>query len=123
MSRRALFGRLAGAERVVQISAPAASGKTVLMRSWIAEAGLARQAAWVPANGEVGDPRPFWVWVADALRGTSAGSGLVQPLTAAPDVDGGTTRGEGGDTGEPCERCSSRARCTAEERSRTWSLA
>src|SRR5580693_8558720 len=48
VSRCALFGRLAEAERVVQISAPAGSGKTVLMRSWIAEAGLARHAAWVP---------------------------------------------------------------------------
>ena len=33
VSRCALFGRLAEAERVVQISAPAGSGKTVLMRS------------------------------------------------------------------------------------------
>ena len=41
VSRRALFGRLVEAERVVQISAPAGSGKTVLVRSWIAEAGLA----------------------------------------------------------------------------------
>src|SRR5580704_7908872 len=47
VSRYALFGRLAEAERVVQISAPAGSGKTVLMRSWIAEAGLAPRAAWV----------------------------------------------------------------------------
>jgi hypothetical protein len=45
VSRCALFGRLAEAERVVQISAPAGSGKTVLMRSWIAGAGLARHAA------------------------------------------------------------------------------
>ena len=42
VSRCALFGRLFEAERVVQISAPAGSGKTVLMRSWIAEAGLGR---------------------------------------------------------------------------------
>src|SRR4029077_9989908 len=41
VSRCELFGRLAEAERVVQISAPAGSGKTVLARSWIAEAGLA----------------------------------------------------------------------------------
>ena len=88
VSRCALFGRLAGAERVVQISAPAGSGKTVLMRSWIAEAGLARQAAWVPVDGEVRDPRTFWVSVANALRGTAAGSALVRPLTAAPDLDG-----------------------------------
>src|SRR6266700_7484640 len=48
VSRCALFRRLAEAERVVQMSAPAGSGKTVLMRSWIAEAGLARHAAWAP---------------------------------------------------------------------------
>ncbi len=88
MSRCALFGRLAEAERVVQISAPAGSGKTVLMRSWIAEAGLARHAAWVPVDGEERDPRTFWISVAGALRGTAAGSALVRPLAAAPDLDG-----------------------------------
>jgi len=88
VSRCALFGRLAGAERVVQISASAGSGKTVLMRSWIAGAGLTRHAAWVPVDREERDPRRFWISVADALRGTAAGSALVRPLTAAPDLDG-----------------------------------
>jgi LuxR family transcriptional regulator, maltose regulon positive regulatory protein len=88
VSRSALFGRLAEAERVVQISAPAGSGKTVLMQSWTAEAGLARDAAWVSVDSEVCDPRRFWISVADALRGTAAGSALVRPLTAAPDLDG-----------------------------------
>jgi LuxR family maltose regulon positive regulatory protein len=89
VSRYALFGRLAGAERVVQMSAPAGSGKTVLVRSWIAEAGLARRAAWVTADGEERDPRRFWISVADALRDTAAGSELVRPLTAAPGLDAG----------------------------------
>jgi ATP/maltotriose-dependent transcriptional regulator MalT len=88
VSRPALAGRLAEAERVVHISAPTGSGKTVLMRSWIAEAGLARHAAWVPVDREVRDPRGFWISVADALRRTAAGSALVRPLTAAPDLDG-----------------------------------
>jgi LuxR family transcriptional regulator, maltose regulon positive regulatory protein len=88
VSRCALFGRLANAERVVLITAPAGSGKTVLMRSWIAEAGLARHAAWVPADSEERDPRTFWISVADALRATAAGSALVRPLTAAPGLDG-----------------------------------
>jgi LuxR family maltose regulon positive regulatory protein len=87
VSRCALFGRLADAERVTAISAPAGSGKTVLMRSWIAEAGLARRAAWVPADRE---EQRFWISVADALRGTAAGSALVRPLTAAPGLDGWT---------------------------------
>ena len=88
MLRDALFERLAEAERVVQISAPAGFGKTVLLRSWIAEASLTRRIAWVPADSEQRDPRRFWISVADALRGTAAGSALVRPLTAAPDLDG-----------------------------------
>jgi LuxR family transcriptional regulator, maltose regulon positive regulatory protein len=86
--RCALFGRLAGAERAVQMSAPAGSGKTVLMRSWIAEAGLARHTGWVPVDREVRHSRRFWIAVADALRATAAGSALVRPLTPAPDLDG-----------------------------------
>jgi LuxR family transcriptional regulator, maltose regulon positive regulatory protein len=58
------------------------------MRSWIAEAGLGRDAAWVPVDSQERDPRRFWVSVAGALRGTAAGSELVRPLTAAPDLDG-----------------------------------
>ena len=88
MSRRTLFGRLAEAERVVQISAPAGSGKTVLVRSWIAEAGVAGRAAWVTTGRDERDRRRFWISAADALRGTVAGSALVRPLTAAPDLDG-----------------------------------
>jgi LuxR family transcriptional regulator, maltose regulon positive regulatory protein len=88
VSRYVLFGRLTEAERVVHISAPAGSGKTVLMRSWIAEAGLVRRAAWVALDGQERDPSTFWISVADALRNTAAGSALVRPLTAAPDLDG-----------------------------------
>jgi LuxR family maltose regulon positive regulatory protein len=88
VSRCALLRRLAEAERVVQISAPAGSGKTVLIRSWIAEAGLARHAARVAVDSEERGPQEFWVSVADALRGTAAGSALVRPLTAAPELDG-----------------------------------
>ncbi len=88
MSRRPLLRRLAEAERVVQLSAPAGCGKTVLIRSWLAEAGLARHAAWVAVDGEQQDPQEFWISVAGALRGTAAGSALVRPLTAAPDLDG-----------------------------------
>jgi LuxR family transcriptional regulator, maltose regulon positive regulatory protein len=60
----------------------------VLMRSWIAEARLARHAAWVPADNEERDPRRFWLSVLGALRQTAPGKGLVRPLTAAPDLDG-----------------------------------
>jgi LuxR family maltose regulon positive regulatory protein len=86
--RRALIGRLEEAERVTQVSAPAGSGKTVLLRSWIAEAGLVDSAACVQVQRQERDPQRFWIAVIDALRDTIAGSKLVRPLTAAPDLNG-----------------------------------
>src|SRR5712691_5015182 len=88
VSRHALFGRLGAAARVTEVSAPAGSGKTFLLRSWIGEAVLAGRAAWVSVQGEERDPQRFWIEVADALRATAAASALVRPLTAAPDLDG-----------------------------------
>ena len=88
MSRRGLVGRLAAAGRVAVVSAPAGSGKTVLLRSWIGAVGLAGRAAWVPVEAGERDGQRFWLSVVGALRGTSAGSGLVRALTAAPELDG-----------------------------------
>ena len=88
VSRPALWEQLGNASRVTVVSAPPGSGKTLLLRSWIAEPGLADRAAWVAAQDRERDPQRFWVGVTDALRGTAAGSALVRPLTAAPDLDG-----------------------------------
>jgi LuxR family maltose regulon positive regulatory protein len=88
VSRHALFGRLGRAARITEVSAPAGSGKTVLLRSWIAESDMAERAAWVAVQRGERDLQRFWIAVADALRGTDAGSALVRPLTAAPDLDG-----------------------------------
>jgi LuxR family transcriptional regulator, maltose regulon positive regulatory protein len=74
--------------RVTVVSAPAGSGKTVLLRSWIGEAGLAGRTAWVSAGREECDPQRFWASVLGALRRTVPGSGLVRELTAAPGLDG-----------------------------------
>jgi len=74
---------------VTVVSAPPGSGKTVLLRSWISESGVAKRAAWVPAGRSERDPQKFWLSVLGALRQTSPGSVLVRPLTAAPDLDGG----------------------------------
>jgi LuxR family transcriptional regulator, maltose regulon positive regulatory protein len=86
--RTGLFQRLDRAARVVEVAAPAGSGKTVLLRSWIGEAGLSDRTAWVTARPEERDPQWFWISVADALRGTAPGSTLVRPVTAAPGLDG-----------------------------------
>ncbi|MGH9088533.1 MAG: hypothetical protein ACRDYZ_10575, partial [Acidimicrobiales bacterium] len=48
--RPALFERLGSSARVTVVAAPAGSGKTVLLRSWIAEAGLEEHVAWVQAG-------------------------------------------------------------------------
>src|SRR6266699_506937 len=71
-----------------QVSAPAGSGKTFLLRSWIGAAGLAEGIAWVSVQREERNPQRFWVSVLSALRQTAAGSTVVRPLTAAPDLDG-----------------------------------
>jgi LuxR family transcriptional regulator, maltose regulon positive regulatory protein len=88
VARLGLFGRLGAPARVTVVLAPAGSGKTVLLRSWICAAGLAECAAWVPVGREERDPQRFWISVLAALRRTGPGSGLVRELTAAPELDG-----------------------------------
>ena len=70
------------------VSAAPGSGKTVLLRSWISYARLEARAAWVPVGRDERDPQRFWLSVLGALRRTVPGSALVQPLTAAPELDG-----------------------------------
>jgi len=88
VARPGLFRRLGGPARVTVVLAPPGSGKTVLLRSWIGQAGLAVCAAWVAAGRDERDPQRFWLSVLGALRQTAPGSGLVRPLSAAPKLDG-----------------------------------
>src|SRR5215813_14138874 len=88
VARPRLVGRLGASARVSVVSAPAGSGKTVLLRSWIGWASVAGSAAWVPAGRGERDPPRFWLSVLAALRQTGPGSVLVRELTAAPDLDG-----------------------------------
>jgi LuxR family maltose regulon positive regulatory protein len=67
--RQALFERLAEARRVTIVSAPAGSGKTLLLRSWLAEAGLEARAAWTTVRRDERDGQRFWESVLDALAG------------------------------------------------------
>jgi LuxR family maltose regulon positive regulatory protein len=87
VSRPRLFEGL-GAARVSVVSAPAGSGKTVLLRSWIGQADRAEHVAWVPVGSGERDPQLMWLSVLAGLRQTGVGASLVQPLTAAPDLDG-----------------------------------
>jgi LuxR family transcriptional regulator, maltose regulon positive regulatory protein len=85
--RRELFERLNRAGRVTEVSGPAGSGKSVLLRSWIDGAALAEHVAQVSVPEDL-DPQQFWTSVVDALRGTVAGSAIVRPLTAAQGLGG-----------------------------------
>jgi LuxR family maltose regulon positive regulatory protein len=73
---------------VTVVSAPAGSGKTTLVRSWIDEGGLHDRVAWPVVGPDERDPQRFWLAVLDAVRGTVPGSGLARALTAAPGLDG-----------------------------------
>jgi LuxR family maltose regulon positive regulatory protein len=88
VSRPALFARLGRSARVTVVSAPPGSGKTVLLRSWISQAGVHDRAAWVAVERDERDPQRFWLSVVGALRGTVPCSGLVQAVSAAPGLDG-----------------------------------
>ena len=88
VSRPDLTRRLAASARVTVVSAPPGSGKSVLLRSWIGEAGLKDRTGWVSVGRDDRDPQRFWLSVLGALRQTSSGSRLVRELTAAPNGDG-----------------------------------
>ena len=78
VARPRLAGQLAARARVSVVSAPPGSGKTVLLRSWISQSGMAGSAAWVPAGRAERDPQRFWLAVLAALRQTGPGSALVR---------------------------------------------
>src|SRR5947209_13339769 len=87
--RLGLFDVLRRADRVTVVSAPAGSGKTSLLRSWLVEAGFAQRTAWITVGVGERDPRRFWLSVLQGVRRTKAGSVLVRELTPAPDLDEG----------------------------------
>jgi LuxR family transcriptional regulator, maltose regulon positive regulatory protein len=88
VARPELFGRLGGAARVTVMTGPPGSGKTMLLRSWISQAGLSDRTAWVAAGRDERDLQHFWLSVVGALSRTTSGSALVQVLTPTPDLDG-----------------------------------
>jgi LuxR family maltose regulon positive regulatory protein len=90
LARRGLFERLTtGCQAgVTLISAPPGSGKTVLLRSWIDDSGLAGRTAWVTVDRNERDPQRFWLSVVDKLRGLIGADAFVERLAPSPDFDG-----------------------------------
>ncbi len=89
VARRELFELLSNdAGGVTLLSAPAGSGKTVLLRSWIADTGLGDRVAWVSVDRDEQDAQRFWLSVIAALRRTIGVAGLVETLEPSPTFDG-----------------------------------
>ena len=88
VARGELFERLGEAGRVTVVTAPAGSGKTLLVRSWVDAAELGDSTAWVSLGRDSADSARFWIWTLDALRGTAAGSNLIRDLAPAPGLAG-----------------------------------
>jgi LuxR family transcriptional regulator, maltose regulon positive regulatory protein len=57
---------------VTLVAAPAGSGKTTLVSSWLRKAELPGPPAWVPVERDESDATRFWGTVMDALRGSDA---------------------------------------------------
>jgi LuxR family transcriptional regulator, maltose regulon positive regulatory protein len=89
VARRKLFAALSApsAGGVILVCAPAGSGKTVLVRSWVHDAGLADRTAWVPVERGERDGQRFWLSVIDALADV-AGEGVVTRVSPSPGFRG-----------------------------------
>jgi LuxR family maltose regulon positive regulatory protein len=72
---------------VVLVEAPAGSGKTVLLRSWIEEEELERRVAWVSVDPDEHDSQRFWLSVVDELSSVWRRD-LVERVTPSPDTGG-----------------------------------
>jgi LuxR family transcriptional regulator, maltose regulon positive regulatory protein len=90
VARPELFERLSGgvAAGVTLISAPAGSGKTVLLRSWIDAAGLVDRTAWVSVQRDEQDGQRFWLSVVERIRAVAGADAMLAPLAPAPQFDG-----------------------------------
>jgi LuxR family maltose regulon positive regulatory protein len=88
--RPSLFDRLsaAGPGEVVAVCAPAGSGKTVLLRSWLESAGLADRVAWVSVERGERDAQRFWLCVIGALAGAVGRDEWVERVAATPAFGG-----------------------------------
>ncbi len=90
VARGALYARLSAgmSAGVTLVSAPPGSGKTVLLHSWIDQAGLGPRTAWVQVERHERDAQRFWLSVVERLRSAVGSDALVQELAPTPDFDG-----------------------------------
>ena len=87
VQRSVLFERLSavGSGGVALVCAPAGSGKSVLVRSWVDDGGLDERTGWVLVERGERDGQRFWLSVIDALAGVAAS---VERVAPAPSFQG-----------------------------------
>ena len=69
------------------VCAPAGSGKTVLLRSWVEAAGPDERVAWVAVERGEQDAQRFWLSVIDALADAD-GKDLIERVAPTPEFRG-----------------------------------
>lgn len=90
VARRELFGLLSddGSRGVTLLSAPAGSGNTGLLRSWIEDAGLGDRVAWVSVERGEQDAQRFWLSVIGEVRAAIGADAFVEKRGPAPVFEG-----------------------------------
>src|SRR5919107_553403 len=90
VARTSLFERLTveGGRGVTLVAAPAGSGKTELLRSWVAGAGLVDRVAWVSVERGERDAQRFRLSVIAELREAAGADAFIETLTPTPDFEG-----------------------------------
>jgi LuxR family transcriptional regulator, maltose regulon positive regulatory protein len=78
----------AAAGKVTVISAPAGSGKTCLLRAWVAGPGQRYRIAAVQVQRDQQDAQQFWLAVLGAVAHASGTEGSAGPPAATPAFDG-----------------------------------
>jgi LuxR family maltose regulon positive regulatory protein len=90
VARGGLFGVLSAVPpgQVVLVCAPAGSGKTILLRSWVEAEGLGDRVAWVSVGRGERDGQRFWLSLIDELVAAVGEDGPVERVAATPAFDG-----------------------------------
>jgi LuxR family maltose regulon positive regulatory protein len=90
VSRPALMARFedGAARSVTVVAAPAGSGKTVSVRSWLEDRGPASGWAWITVERGERDSQRFWSAVVGELRAAAPAGVTIAALTPTPAFDG-----------------------------------
>ena len=90
VQREELFERLSSARPggVILVCAPAGSGKSVLVHSWVEAGGPGDRVAWVSVERGERDAQRFWLSVIDACASVGGGDEFVERVSPSPSFRG-----------------------------------